>query len=198
MANNEVNKANKKRPLMKQPAGPPPASFDRPESQPLDKPAGPVEINCPPPAQVVRRRPWPVTALGLLLLLQALGLFSFGLFHFEKVNLLARSDQPLGVTGAELLAEITQSSLISLVFIPLSLLALVTGIGFLRLWRIAWLNAVLIQGLSLGIAIIFYLQHQPAYVYAIMLYSIFMVIYLHHSEVQSTFNASMLEESSEE
>jgi hypothetical protein len=50
------------------------------------------------------------------------------------------------------------------------------------MWRIAWLMAMLVQGLSLLTALVLYFNQKPGYVYVIMLYSIFMVIYLNYFE----------------
>jgi hypothetical protein len=85
------------------------------------------------------------------------------------------------------------------VFLPLGLLALLAGIGFLRLWRTAWLMAMLLQGLSLVTALVLYFNHKPVYVYVLMVYSILIVVYLNYSEVYATFQpASILEEEEEE
>ena len=141
-----------------------------------------------------KTKPWPVSVLSLLLLLQAGGFFDLGLFFFTS---------GLGLTHSlvmeALLAEPINTLAEGVVFIPLSMLALLAAIGFARLWRTAWLLAMLLQGLSLLTALVLYFNQQPGYVYIIMLYSILMVIYLNYFEVYATFQpASILEEEPEE
>ena len=86
----------------------------------------------------------------------------------------------------------------SIIFIPLSLLAILAAISFLRLWRNAWTNAMLLQGFTLLIALILYFTGKPFYVYILMLYSIFMVLYLNHYEVQVAFRLKPVMENQDE
>ncbi|HEX6383665.1 MAG TPA: hypothetical protein VF177_03245, partial [Anaerolineae bacterium] len=60
---------------------------------------------------------------------------------------------------------------------------------FFGLWRNAWLNATLVQGLTLLVALVMYAhaQGERFYVFLMMVYGIFMVVYLHHPDVQATF-----------
>jgi hypothetical protein len=120
---------------------------------------------------------WPVSVLGLLLLLQAVGLFDLGLYFFSGGLGLERS-----LIVERFVAEPVNALAMGVVFMPLSLLALLSGISFLGMWRIAWLMAMLVQGLSLLTALVLYFNQKPGYVYVIMLYSIFMVIYLNYFE----------------
>jgi hypothetical protein len=115
--------------------------------------------------------------LGLLLLLQAVGLFDLGLYFFSGGLGLERS-----LIVERFVAEPVNALAMGVVFMPLSLLALLSGISFLGMWRIAWLMAMLVQGLSLLTALVLYFNQKPGYVYVIMLYSIFMVIYLNYFE----------------
>jgi hypothetical protein len=121
-------------------------------------------------------RPWPVTILGLLLLLQAGGLLVVGLY---TLILPAHLIETMVAQPAELAG---------LVFIFLAPLALWASLGFLRRWRNAWLNAMLLQGLCLMMALAIYFGHgKPGYAYVVMGYCVFMVIYLNHYEVQEVF-----------
>jgi hypothetical protein len=140
-----------------------------------------------PTSRGPRKRPWPVTAIGLLLLLQAAGLFGLGAIYFAIVYLLDLWAPLLALSAEELFLGVLDNVLMSIIFIPLSLLAILVAIGFLRLWRNAWTNAMLLQGLTLLIALILYFTGKPFYVYILMLYSIFMVLYLNHYEVQVVF-----------
>jgi hypothetical protein len=121
-------------------------------------------------------RPWPVTFIGLLLLFQAAGLLVLALYTlawpFELAQITA--EQPAAVAA--------------LVFAFLAPFALWTSIGFLRRWRNAWLNAMLLQGLCLLIALAVYIsQDKPAFAYVVMGFSVYMVIYLNHYEVKEAF-----------
>jgi hypothetical protein len=161
---------------------------------PLDELATP-SLNQPTPASLeVKTKPWPVSVLSLLLLLQAGGFFDLGLFFVTSGLGLTRS-----LMMEALLAEPINTLAEGVVFIPLSMLALLAAVGFARLWRTAWLLAMLLQGLSLLTTLVLYFNQQPGYVYIIMLYSILMVIYLNYFEVYATFQpASILEEEPEE
>jgi hypothetical protein len=126
------------------------------------------------------KRTWPITILGLLLLLQAAGYFFIGGLHtlfidfdWELTPQDYLIDIPLGVRGGA--------------FIGLGLLALLAAGGFFRLRPGAWLNAVLVQGLSLLLALYLYVQEKPFYIFGLMLYSIILVLYLNYSEVRTVF-----------
>jgi len=158
-----------------------------------------------------RRRTWAVTAVGLLLLLQALVLAGLSplLIAIELSRLPASAWAPLigddGFQDSDLdrLLTLPESTLESLaeeldldrmedvatgtVFMPLSVLALVAAFGFLGLWRHAWTLASLLQGLTLLIALLLYLDSKPWYIYVLMLYSIVMVLYLHDGDVRHPF-----------
>lgn len=141
-----------------------------------------------------KTRPGLVSILGLLLLLQAAGLFDLGLFFFTRGLGLKRSL----IVEAFITAPINSLAM-SVVFIPLSLLAFLAAIGFFRLWRAAWLMAMLLQGLSLLAALFLYFNQRPGYVYIIMLYSILMVLYLNYFETYATLPpAASLEEENNE
>lgn len=159
------------------------------------------QAGTPPLAQpapndsTVKTRSGPVTVLGLLLLLQAVGLFDLGLFFFTRGLGLRRS-----LIVEMLITEPINALAMGIIFIPLALLALLAALGFFRLWRTAWMMAMLTQGLSLLTALLLYFNQRPGYVYVIMLYSIFLVIYLHTAEVSTTFEpaATLIEEEDEE
>jgi hypothetical protein len=126
------------------------------------------------------KRTGAITVLGLLLLVQGLGFFFLGGLHTLVIDIdwqLNHQDFliniPLGLRGAA--------------FIGLGVLALLASVGFLRLWSGAWPNAVMVQGLSLLLAIILYFYEKPFYIYTIMLYDVVMVIYLNYSEVTAAF-----------
>jgi lysylphosphatidylglycerol synthetase-like protein (DUF2156 family) len=151
-----------------------PMSLHPPSNRDQDKPH--TSLQTPP-----RTRPWAVTASALLLLLQGVSFFVFGLFHFRELNL--DWGQPVGVLIFQLLHNLFPGA----VFAPLALLALWASIGLMRLWRRAWLDAMLVQGLSLLLALIIYFNQEQAFDYVIMIYGIFMVVYLHTPDIELTF-----------
>jgi hypothetical protein len=124
----------------------------------------------------------PVIILGWLLLFQAIGLVLISAVNFSRLNieweLIPQDfyvDLPAGLRGWA--------------FASLAILALITAVRFLRLRHTAWVHAMLLQGLSLLLAIGLYLQERPFYVYLIMLNCIFMVLYLNYSDVQVAFRS---------
>lgn len=66
---------------------------------------------------------------------------------------------------------------------------LLIGIFFLRIWRYAWSMALALQIILLSLALIIYFIYRQPYVYLVMLYSIFLVFYLNHYEVQQAFKS---------
>lgn len=127
---------------------------------------------------------WPVTAVGVLLLLQALGLSAVGASSFSAL----RFEAPIPLDGPE-------GVIVGSGFLVLASLALVAAAGFLRLWSGAWLVAMLLQGLSLvtSLLLYLYLQEVPGYLYAAMLYYILVVLYLNSHDVRTVFQQNPLE-----
>lgn len=142
-------------------------------------------------------RPWPLTVIGLLLLLEAAGFLGLAAFilGFDPRLGLGAAERP----GVELFERI-----IGIVFVALAVLALVTTAGFLRMMPGAWVNAVLVQGADLLIGLALYFRGRPmllpvttiygvfpvSYIYLILAYGIFMVLYLHQEFVQAAFRAT--------
>ncbi|MFU8772958.1 MAG: hypothetical protein ACNA8H_11130 [Anaerolineales bacterium] len=133
------------------------------------------------------RRSWPVTVLALLLAVQGIAMFILAIFNlFEIDRFLVFTprdffgDYPLAVKGVA--------------FIGLSLLSLIACVGFFRLWSVAWMLAMTQQGLSLTLTIFLYFQDKPVYIYPIMVFCILIVIYLHYSDVITTFRTQPITE----
>jgi hypothetical protein len=128
------------------------------------------------------RRNWPVLVLGLLLLLQGLSAIFLGSLYAAIIEFdwaLNVEDYliniPLGLRGG--------------VFFCIGVLAILASIGFFRNWPGGWLNAVMVQGTSLLIALFLYFHEKPFYIYIIMVFCIFMVVYLNYSEVKESFRS---------
>lgn len=121
------------------------------------------------------RRPWPVKALTWLLFIQGIALILIGLFNV---------DLPAGFQ--QIVAE--TSFFASL--LPLGVLALVAAISFLSPRPGAWMVGMLVQGLNLLVALLFYFRYRPDnfFLYAMMVYAIVMVIYLNYAHVPAIFH----------
>ncbi|MFP4344104.1 MAG: hypothetical protein ACLFU8_05365 [Anaerolineales bacterium] len=145
-------------------------------------------------APLRKRRPWAVTALSLLLLLEALILGgTSALLFFTTEALIWTWEVP--IFGYEISANLG----VAVTAAFLALLALITAPLFFHLRPRAWVLAMLIQGMTLFVCIYLYMGNAMEYVeevalsylfyllYFIMAYGIFMVIYLNHTDVQLTF-----------
>jgi hypothetical protein len=134
-------------------------------------------------------RPWPVRVSTILLFVQALGLIGLSIYSYDAAVLQQDSD------FLHLVLTIFSDLTRTIAFGALGLLAFVAGFGFLGLWRTGWPTAILLQGLCLLASLGLYLRNAPPYIFELMGYCIFMVIYLHHPEVQQAFQTKQLQES---
>jgi hypothetical protein len=125
-------------------------------------------------------RPWPVTAVAWLLLLQTAGLVVLGALALDGPTRLW--PLALGPLSLPRLAPLT-----GLLFAGLALLALAAALGFFRQSPGAWTSAVFVQGAMLLSALLLYFRGRPGYVYGLMLSGIFMVLYLHQADVHAAF-----------
>ena len=139
-----------------------------------------------------KERPWPVKALTVLLFVQSLGLLILAAYNFITLDL---AQAPATET---LIALLYGTAANSLAFSALSLLALMAALGFFGLWRTAWLNSMVVQGLMLFVALVMYFQGERFYVFLMMAYGTFMVVYLHHPDVQATFRPNVMPDRPEE
>ncbi len=158
-----------------------------------------------------RKRSWPVTAAGMLLILQALFLLltfpvlvGIEIYNLPDARLswLINADGSLPPVRLEIIdlsklevlldfsvmrIPIPSRVITSFAFSTLALLLLVTAFLFLRLWKHAWTLAVLFEGIILAIALFVYFNFIHPYIYLIMISGIFMVFYLNYYEVQMAF-----------
>lgn len=121
-----------------------------------------------------RERSWPIRVLTLLLGLQAVLLALISAFNLQgdESSLVFLLEHPFYA-----------------VLIPLSILALIAAIGFLRPRPGAWVIAMMVQGLMLLAALIRYFGSGPrdAILYGMMFYGVIMVLYLNYAEVPLVF-----------
>ena len=115
-----------------------------------------------PPPPRTSPRPWAVTAIAWLLLVELGGLAALAVFNIAR-------------------------PVVALAGLVLGLLALVAAIGFARLRRGGWVNAVLVQGGVLALALYLDFRSHPMYADIMMVYGIIMVLYLHQADVQAAF-----------
>ncbi|MCI0643701.1 MAG: hypothetical protein L0332_20530 [Chloroflexi bacterium] len=139
----------------------------------------------PPREMLQAERPWSVKILTLLLFLQAAGFVAISVTSANPINFAELTTPTLFIT------TVAQTLTRTIAFSALALLAAMAGLGFLGLWRTGWPNAMLVQGLSLLLTLILYFREGPVYIYGLMLYSILMVVYLHHPEVQEAFKTKL-------
>ncbi|MGH3147388.1 MAG: hypothetical protein ACRDTR_16445 [Rubrobacter sp.] len=121
----------------------------------------------------------PIRAIGLLLILQVIGLVALGVYEFGLIDWqLVSSDNP-----SRGVLEVAAFAL----FAPPAVLTLLSGLSFLLLRRRGWLLAAIAQGLSLAVCLWLYTLYQPGYVYPIMAYCIPMILYLNSHDVRVVF-----------
>ena len=122
----------------------------------------------------------PIRAIGLLLILEVVGLLALGVYEFAQVDwrrLDLEAPPPRAVIEVAAFA----------VFAPSAVLTLLSGLSFLLLRRRGWLLAAIAQGLSLAACLWLYTLFQPGYAYPIMAYCIVMILYLNSHDVRVVF-----------
>jgi hypothetical protein len=122
----------------------------------------------------------PIRVIGLLLILQVIGLAGLGAYEFSQVDwqrVQAEASPPRQVL------EVLAFALL----VPSVVLTLLSGLSFLLLRRKGWLMAAIGQGLSLAVSLWLYSELQPWYVYPVMAYGVVMVLYLNSQDVRTIF-----------
>ena len=126
-----------------------------------------------------QKRPWSITALSLLLLLEAVALVTIGSFNIFIVDRMDNSFELRMVDSAQFVV----------LEILLASLTLAAAVGFFRLWRVAWLFAMVVQAIVLYflIRLHFIGAIDNWWDYGVMGYAVFIVLYLNYHEVQTLF-----------
>jgi hypothetical protein len=122
----------------------------------------------------------PIRAIGLLLILEVVGLLALGAYEFTRVDWRRINPE---VLPSQSVIEVAAFAL----FAPPAVLTLLSGLSFLLLRRRGWLLAAIAQGLSLAVCLWLYTLYQPGYVYPIMAYCIPMILYLNSHDVRMVF-----------
>ncbi len=118
--------------------------------------------------------------IGLLLILQIIGLAGLGAYELAQVDWQrVQTDTSLSQQTIEVLAFA--------LFVPSAIMTLLSALSFLLLRRRGWLLAAIGQGLSLGVCLWLYSELQPWYVYPVMAYCVVMILYLNTQDVRTIF-----------
>jgi hypothetical protein len=128
------------------------------------------------PAELSNR---PIRAIGLLLILQVIGLVGLGAYEFVQVDW-----QRLRPEATPQAIEVLAFAL----FVPSAVLTLLSALSFLLLRRKGWILAAIGQGLSLAVCLWLYSQLQPWYAYPIMAFCTLMILYLNSQDVRMMFH----------
>ncbi len=143
----------------------------------------------------------PVRAVGLLLLLQAIGLvglMTYGLLQIDWQQVRFDSQQGLELEiqlnslQEESVLDADRAIIAAILLLLSTVLAILGALGFLLFSRKGWLLASLAQTLSLGACMELYYAsfwENLGFVYPIMLYCILMILYLNSSEVRVVFHS---------
>jgi hypothetical protein len=79
-------------------------------------------------------------------------------------------------------------------FVSLTLLSVFSALGVMRLRPMAWNLAMLVQGISILLAFVFYLADRSFYAYLLMLAGIITVLNLNQSELRLLFSTELIPE----
>jgi hypothetical protein len=146
--------------------------------------------------KLARTRSWPVRANALLLILQAAGLGGIGAYAIWQVDWqqLVQQAETEASVSPELAEAAEQAIVLVLIFGPSVVLAILAAVGFLFLFRIGWLLAMIVQALTLLACLLLYtewegmLYREPVFIYPVMLYCVVMALYLNSSDVRAAFH----------
>jgi len=140
----------------------------------------------PPTPAPPTPNPWPIRAITLLLVLQAAGIVLLLSWLFKSV---AWTLELLENEPSMYALEVT---LLLVIFGPIALLLLFVALFFSLRRQWAWLVAITAQGLILFSCLWFHFQSEfvlrsANWLYAGMLYSVLMVLYLNTTDVRLAF-----------
>ena len=140
------------------------------------------------PVVVTKNNRWSMRVISLLLTVQAFSFVAISISWFNEVDW---TQEPFGLAQYGSLLE---KLIALLVLFPVVVILLLAAIGFLFQRRAAWLVAMLVQGFVLFACLSNYFSEQPTvrssnWFYAIMLYSIILVLYLNTNDIRVAFTA---------
>ena len=120
-----------------------------------------------------------VKLIGLLLILEVIGLVAIGGFEFFQLRW-----GELNLQGSR---HNDVETAVYALLIPSGILTLMSAFSFLFMRRRGWLLAAIAQALSLAVSLWLYSWFQPPYVYPIMAYCVLMILYLNSHDVRVVF-----------
>jgi hypothetical protein len=130
-----------------------------------------------------RSRPWAVCAVGLLLLLQAAGYVALSIYLLLPFDWEATAEHPVDIMSPQQIDALC----ISIILIPAAILAVLSAIGFLCLFRAGWILAMVTQGATLLGCLMLYFDTRPQAIFPVMLYCIAMAFLLNSFDVRIPF-----------
>ena len=134
----------------------------------------------------------PVRVVGVLLLLQVVGLVGIGVYLFGTIDwdrLLTLIDDQAQTLPGPLEMQLEQAILFVIYLLPSAVLLLVAGLSFILLRRRGWLLASVAQSVVLLACLFSYPDPRPGFVYPIIAYCILMVLYLNSQDVRAVFHS---------
>lgn len=158
-----------------------------------------------------KKRPWPVSAAGILLIFQAAFLsFLFPilvggeilklpdaqlgwLFTPEgrlaplRVEVVDLSQLHINLIYDSMAVQVPGRVTTSFAFFVLSIPVFLNAFTLFRLWKHAWTMAIFWEGTILAAALVIYFNFTHPYIYLVMASAIFLVFYLNTYEVQRAF-----------
>jgi hypothetical protein len=78
---------------------------------------------------------------------------------------------------------------ISFILVPAAILAVLSAIGFLFLFRAGWILALTMQGATLLGCLTLYFDRRPRAIFPVMLYCVVMAFLLNSADVRIAFRA---------
>lgn len=151
-------------------------------------------------AKVAKTRSWPVRANALLLVLQAAGLVGICVYNvyqtdWQQQQIELYTEGPLSL---EINVETTEAAEHAVVIVstlgPPAVLAVLAALGFVFLFRVGWMLAMMVQAITLLACLLLYSDWEPVsgwepvFIYPVMLYCIVMALYLNSSDVRAAFH----------
>ncbi len=121
--------------------------------------------------------------LSFLMIVEAFALLSLGSFKLLQIQ-----------NGKLIMDTAVLDSPVVILSMSLSILAIMAAIGFFRLWRFAWISAMLVQGIVISFLLTVHFTGQTTYIvdYGVMAFAIFIVIYLNYNEVHAIFRSTVI------
>ena len=130
-----------------------------------------------------RSRDGTVRALGLFLLLQAMGYGTLSIYLLLPLDWRAALQERVDLV----LPQQGDALSLGIILIPAAILAALSAIGFLLRFRAGWLLAMAMQGATLLGCLVLYFDEKPRVIFPVMLFCIVMAFHLNSTDVRMAF-----------